>query len=43
VGTRDRIIHGYDRVDYDIVWRIVTVEFPLLIAALERVFPGHIS
>jgi Protein of unknown function DUF86 len=43
VGARNRIVHGYYRVDYDIVWRIVTVEFPLLIAVLERALPGHVG
>ena len=43
IGARNQIIHGYERVDYDIVWQIITVEFSRLIAALERVFPGHQS
>jgi uncharacterized protein with HEPN domain len=29
-GTRDRVIHGYFRVDLDIVWDIVEKELPLL-------------
>ena len=41
ITTRNRIIHGYDTVDYDIVWRIVSEELPLLIAALERALPGQ--
>ena len=41
VATRHRIIHGYDTVDYDIVWQIVKNELPVLIAALERALPGH--
>ena len=43
ITTRHRIIHGYDTVDYDIVWRILTEELPPLIAALERALPGHVS
>lgn len=43
INTRHRIIHGYDTVDYDIVWRILTEELPALIAALERALPGHVS
>lgn len=27
-GTRDRVIHGYFRVDLDIVWEIVEKELP---------------
>lgn len=29
-GTRDRVIHGYFRVDLDIVWDIVESELPIL-------------
>jgi len=43
INTRHRIIHGYDTVDYDVVWRILTEELPVLIAALERALPGHVS
>lgn len=43
VTTRNRIIHGYDTVDYDVVWDIATFEVPALIAALERALPGHVS
>ena len=41
VSTRNRIIHGYDAVNYDVVWDIATLEIPPLIAALERALPGH--
>ena len=43
IGARNKIMHGYEFVDYDIVWQIITVEFPQLIESLERVFPGHQS
>ena len=43
IAARNRMIHGYDAVDYDIVWQIVTVELPPLIVALERALPGHAS
>ena len=39
VGARNRVIHGYDSVNYDVVWHIITVEFPRLIESLERQFP----
>ena len=29
-GMRDRLIHGYFGVDYDIVWDVVTVHIPQL-------------
>lgn len=43
INTRNRIVHGYDTVDYDIVWLILTEELPPLVAALERALPGHVS
>jgi uncharacterized protein with HEPN domain len=30
IGTRNHLIHGYDDVDYDILWHIATVDFPPL-------------
>ena len=30
IGTRNRLIHGYDAVDYDILWEIVATDFPPL-------------
>ncbi len=30
IGTRNRLIHGYDRVNFDILWRIVRDELPSL-------------
>lgn len=38
-GTRDRLIHGYDLVDLEIVWRTVTDDLPPLVAALEMLVP----
>ncbi len=37
VGTRNRLIHGYDTVDHDILWTIVTQDFPSLAANLQRI------
>jgi uncharacterized protein with HEPN domain len=36
VGTRDRLIHGYEEVDLDILWTIVTDDLPVLVAELNR-------
>jgi uncharacterized protein with HEPN domain len=30
VGTRNRLIHGYEDVDLDVVWQIVSVDLPVL-------------
>jgi uncharacterized protein with HEPN domain len=35
-GTRDRLILGYEAVDLDIVWTIVTHDLPALVVGLEQ-------
>jgi uncharacterized protein with HEPN domain len=37
IGMRNRLVHGYDIVDYDIVWSTVTQDLPPLIVELEKV------
>ncbi len=37
VGLRHRLIHGYDAVDLDILWDIVQVDLPPLIAELGEI------
>jgi uncharacterized protein with HEPN domain len=41
VGLRNRLIHGYDFVDFDILWQIISHDLPLLISALERILASH--
>ena len=36
IGMRNRLIHGYDNVDFDIVWEVVTRDLPPLARMLER-------
>jgi uncharacterized protein with HEPN domain len=36
-GMRDRLIHGYFAVDYDIVWNVATDEAPVLKRQLDRI------
>ncbi len=36
VGTRDRLIHGYEEVDMDILWTIATDDLPVLVSELSR-------
>ena len=38
---RNRLIHGYDVVDFDILWEIIRRDLPPLIAALERIAGGE--
>ncbi|HBH27730.1 MAG TPA: hypothetical protein DDX99_02640 [Desulfofustis sp.] len=35
IGTRNRLIHGYDAVDCDILWEIVVTDFPPLCEQLK--------
>jgi uncharacterized protein with HEPN domain len=35
IGARNRLIHGYDSVDFDILWVIVTHDLPSVITLLE--------
>ena len=36
VALRNRLIHGYDNVDFDILWQIVKQDLPALMAELEK-------
>lgn len=36
ISLRNRLIHGYDEVDFDILWKIATEDLSTLVTALER-------
>ncbi|MDZ4674087.1 MAG: DUF86 domain-containing protein [Gemmatimonadota bacterium] len=36
IGMRNRIVHGYDDLDPEIVWRVATEDIVPVVAALER-------
>ncbi len=38
-GLRNRLIHGYDEVDFDILWDVVRYDLPALIVELEKIPP----
>lgn len=38
-SLRNRLIHGYDQVDFDILWTIVTEDLPPLINILGTILP----
>jgi uncharacterized protein with HEPN domain len=40
-GMRDHLIHGYDIVDLEEVWKTVTVDVPDLLTALEPLAPSR--
>ena len=37
IGLRNRLIHGYDAVDNDILWQILVHDLPALVTALEAI------
>ncbi len=37
ISLRNRLIHGYDTVDFDILWQIVSQDLPGLIESLREV------
>jgi len=37
ISMRNRLVHGYDFVDYDILWETVTTDLPTLVVELEQV------
>lgn len=40
-GMRNHLIHGYDAIDYDVVWEVLGRDLPALVAELERILPRH--
>lgn len=38
-GLRNRLIHEYDNVDFDILWQILNQDLPPLVRELERIVP----
>ena len=39
IGFRNRLIHGYDEVDFDILWATVVDDLPAMITLLEASLP----
>jgi uncharacterized protein with HEPN domain len=37
VGMRDRLIHGYFDINFDVVWQTVTEDLPGFLAELENI------
>jgi uncharacterized protein with HEPN domain len=38
VSLRNRLIHGYDAIDYEILWQILNYDLPELVFSLEKIF-----
>lgn len=37
VGLRNRLIHGYDQVDFEVLWKIIQEDLPPLVVELRRI------
>jgi uncharacterized protein with HEPN domain len=37
IGMRNRLVHGYDEIDLDVLWDTVRVDLPQFIEELERI------
>jgi uncharacterized protein with HEPN domain len=37
ISLRNRLIHGYDAIDYEILWQILNHDLPNLVFSLDRV------
>ena len=40
IGLRNRLVHGYDSVDVNILWDIVQQDLPPLIEQLQAILGG---
>ncbi len=40
-GMRDKLVHGYLGVDYEIVWDVVANKIPTLASEVERILAGE--
>lgn len=41
VGMRNRLIHAYFGIDYDVVWQTVTESSPVLLAEVESIIKNE--
>jgi uncharacterized protein with HEPN domain len=37
IGMRNRLVHGYDVIDFDLLWDTITTDLPPLIDALQEI------
>lgn len=41
IGMRNRMVHGYDAVDLDVLWSVVKIDLPILVAQIEPLIENH--
>ena len=39
IGMRNKLIHNYLEIDFNVVWDVIKNDIPVLIAQLERILP----
>jgi uncharacterized protein with HEPN domain len=37
ISLRNRLIHGYDQVDFDVLWTIIAEDLPPLVKSLKKI------
>ncbi len=37
ISLRNRLIHGYDQVDFDVLWAIIAEDLPPLVESLKKI------
>lgn len=42
ISLRNRLIHGYDAIDYEILWHILNHDLPELVTSLEKLLGSDI-
>ncbi len=40
---RNRLIHGYDFLDHDVLWNTIKKDLPVLVGLLKRVLQKEIN
>ena len=43
IGLRNRLIHGYDSVDFDVLWSVIQKDLPDLIRNLSEIISNEKS
>lgn len=41
IGMRNRLIHGYDTVDLDVLWETIEIDLPMLIKGLRSIMDSN--
>lgn len=41
IGTRNRVVHGYDAIDWNIVWDIATIHAPALEKSIDALLSAR--